>query len=160
MNTALTYTLIVTGLVAIVLLSLTIRRQLRTQREQRARQEAAAARLEQDAQEQQRYLIDSVRIIAGAVLNDERMTITEGCIRLKVLLDNLAPELHQHADFAVIDQVYAATSHIPFLEAWKALSREEQARFEREMAQVESEHESRVRQAMLALGTWPFESRQ
>jgi hypothetical protein len=160
MNTSLTYTLIVTGSVAIVLLSLLIRRQLRSQREQKAQRAAEAARLEQEAQAHRRYLIDSVRIISQAVLHDDKMTITEGCIRLKVLLDNLAPHLHQHEHFAVIEQVFDATRHIPFLDGWKALSRREQARFELEMAKIEAEHEPRVRKAMEALQTWPLEQLQ
>jgi type II secretory pathway pseudopilin PulG len=61
MNTSLTYTLIVTGSVAIVLLSLLIRRQLRSQREQKAQRAAEAARLEQEAQAHRRYLIDMTR---------------------------------------------------------------------------------------------------
>lgn len=160
MNPALTHTLIIIGLVAIVLLSLLIRRQLHTRRQFQARLKAEAARRAEEAQEHRRYLIDSIRIIAGAVLHDERMTLTEGCIRIKVLLDNLAPHLHQHEQFAVINRMFEATSHIPFLEAWKALSRQEQARFELEMARIEAEHETEVRRAMEALESWPLEQLQ
>jgi len=160
MNSVLVYSLIAIGLVAIVVLSLLIRRQLRSQREARNRQAEKAARLAAQAQEHHRYLVDSVRIIAGAVLHDEKMTLTEGCIRIKVLLDNLAPQLHQHETLAVINRVYAATSHIPFLEAWKALSREERAGFEREMAHIEAEHKDEVHRAMRALQTWPLERLQ
>lgn len=160
MSASLTYTLIAIGLVAIVLLSTLIYRQLKTARELREQQEQQAREYEQQAQEQRRYLIDSIRIIASAVLHDEKMTMTEGCIRVKVMLDNLAPHLHQHENFAVIERVYRATEHIPFLEDWKALSRTEKREYQKEMAQLEKEHGEQVRTAMTELQRYPLEQMQ
>ncbi|WP_432696772.1 DUF2489 domain-containing protein [Marinobacterium sp. YM272] len=160
MSASLTYTLIAIGLVAIVVLSVVIRRQLKTAREQREQQALQARELEQRAEEQRRYLIDSIRIIASAVLHDEKMTMTEGCIRVKVMLDNLAPHLHQHELFSVIERVYQATEHIPFLEDWKALSRDEKRSYQKEMAQLEKEHGEQVRQAMTELQSYPLEQMQ
>lgn len=157
MSSTLTYVLILSGLVAIVALSLVIRRQLRDLRAARELQEQQREKSEQSAREHRQYLIDSIRIISSAVIHDEKMTITEGCIRLKVLLDNLAPHLHQHADFAVIQRVYEATKHIPYLADWRALSRVEKARYELQMAQVEAEQGEAVERAMQALQTYPLE---
>ncbi len=160
MSSTLTYTLIGIGLAAIVLLSLQIRRQLRRQRQARQTQQAREQQLRQQAQEHRRYLVDSVRLIAAAVLNDEKMTLTEGCLRLKVLLDNLAPHLLQHQDFVVIERVYEATRHIPFLAEWKALSKVEQARYQLQMVQVEAEHVEAAEHAMRALQEYPLEQLQ
>lgn len=160
MSASLTYTLIAIGLVAIVILSVVIRRQLSSSRKLREEQAALARQHEQQAQEQRRYLIDSIRIIASAVLHDEKMTMTEGCIRVKVMLDNLAPHLHQHERFAVIERVYQATQHIPFLEDWKALSRSEKHEYQKEMEQLEKEHGEQVRAAMTELQSYPLEQMQ
>lgn len=160
MSASLTYTLIGVGLVAVVLLSFLIRRQLKAASALREQQEQQALELEQKAQEQRRYLIDSIRIIASAVLHDEKMTMTEGCIRIKVMLDNLAPHLHQHERFAVIERIYQATEHIPFLEDWKALSRDEKRDYQKEMSRLEQEHGEQVRAAMTELQSYPLEQMQ
>ena len=160
MNSTLTYTLIVIGLIAIVLLGLQIRRQLRRQRELKLAQQTRELELREQAREHRQYLVDSVRLVAAAVLNDEKMTLTEGCIRLKVLLDNLAPHLLQHQDFVVIERVYEATRHIPFLAEWKALSKVEQARYQLQMVQVEAEHVDAAEHAMRALQRYPLEQLQ
>ncbi|GGC04186.1 hypothetical protein GCM10011352_33010 [Marinobacterium zhoushanense] len=160
MSASLTYLLIAAGLIVILILSLVIRRQLLAQKHAREQEQQQRETLERDAREHRQYLIDSVRIIAAAVLHDDKMTMTEGCIRLKVLLDNLAPHLHQHEQFAVINRVFEATSHIPFLEQWRALSSAEKRRYEKEMAQVEKEQGEHVRHAMQALQTYPLEQMQ
>lgn len=156
MNPTLTYVLIATGLLAIGLLSLLIRRQL----QQRRAAQAAEAAYQQQAREHRQYLVDSIRLVAQAVLNDDKMTCTEGCIRLKVLLDNLAPHLHQHEDFAVIERIYAATRHIPYLQEWKALSRQEQARYQFEMVQLEAQHAAEIERAMHSLQRYPLDQLQ
>ncbi|KEA64582.1 hypothetical protein ADIMK_1035 [Marinobacterium lacunae] len=160
MSAPLTYLLIAVGLIVILMLSLVIRRQLRAQKQVREQHQQQQEKLERDAREHRQYLVDSVRIIASAVLHDEKMTMTEGCIRLKVLLDNLAPHLHQHEQFAVINRVFEATSHIPFLGEWRALSRSQKRQYEQEMAKIEEEQGSRVRDAMHALQQYPLEQLQ
>ncbi|MBS99977.1 MAG: hypothetical protein CMI01_15050 [Oceanospirillaceae bacterium] len=160
MNSQLLYLLIALGIALCAVLVALIRRQLRAQRERLDVQEQQRQKLEREAREHRDYLADSVRIIANAVLHDEKMTITEGCIRLKVLIENLAPHLLQHETFAVIGRVFDATKHIPFLDQWKALSRVEQARYELEMARVEAEHAEDVERAMQALKSYPLEQMQ
>lgn len=160
MSAPLTYLLIAAGLILILILSFVIRRQLRAQHQARVEQQRQRETLEREAREHRQYLIDSVRIIASAVLHDEKMTMTEGCIRLKVLLDNLAPHLHQHEQFAVINRVFEATAHIPFLEEWRALDTAQKRRYEKEMAQVERDQGESVRHAMRALQTYPLEQLQ
>jgi uncharacterized protein HemX len=86
MNSQLLYLLIALGIALCAVLVALIRRQLRAQRERLDVQEQQRQKLEREAREHRDYLADSVRIIANAVLHDEKMTITEGCIRLKVLI--------------------------------------------------------------------------
>lgn len=160
MSPFLTYALILIGLGAILFFSLVIRRQLKQQAIRRERNRVQRERVAREAREHRQYLVDSIRIIAAAVLHDEKMTITEGCIRLKVLLDNLAPHLHGHEQFAVIGRVFDATSHIPFLEEWRALDSARKREYEKEMNRVEREQGARVRDAMQALQSYPLEQLQ
>ncbi len=144
MSTTLIYSLIAAGLVAIVILSAIIVRQLsraRRQRERQAEREAAAvAALE----ERHQYLQDSIRLVAGAILHDEKMTLTEGCIRLKVLLENFRPQLLQQEAYAVITEVHDKTSHIPIKEEWQALPKKLKRSYEQEMRELEQQHQDAV----------------
>ncbi len=140
MSSTLIYSLIAAGLVAIVILSAVIVRQLgraRRQREEQARREAATmAALE----ERHQYLQESIRLVAGAILHDEKMTLTEGCIRLKVLLENFRPQLLQQQAYAVITEVHDKTSHIPIKEEWQALPKKLKRSYEQEMRALEAQH--------------------
>lgn len=144
MNSILIYSLIAIGLVAILILSAVIVRQLsraRVQREQQAEREAAAvAALE----ERHQYLQDSIRLVASAILHDEKMTLTEGCIRLKVLLENFRPQLLLQEAYAVITEVHDKTSHIPIKEEWQALPKKLKRSYEQEMRALEAEHQQAV----------------
>lgn len=160
MSTNLINALIGVGIIVCIGLIVVIVRQLKTRREHLKAQKAQADRLAEGARQHRRYLIDSIQLIAGAVLNDEKMTITEGCIRLKVLLDNLAPHLLKNPEFSVIETVYGKTEHIPFLEQWKALPDEAQEKYSREMAGVEATHRSAVTEAMRQLRDYPLEQMQ
>ncbi len=89
--------LIVIGLIVIVVLSYIIYRQLQTQKRLKLAQEQALAEAQRKAQEQRDYLLESVRVISMA-MRDDQCELAEGCIRLKVLIDHMAPFLHEHRD--------------------------------------------------------------
>ncbi|MBP0048609.1 DUF2489 domain-containing protein [Marinobacterium sp. AK62] len=144
MSTPLIYSLIVAGLVAIAILSLIIYRQLhraRAERTEQARREAAAI---EALEERHQYLQESIRLVAGAILHDDKMSMTEGCIRLKVLLENFRPQLLEQEAYAVITEVHDKTSHIPIKEEWKALPRKLQRSYEKEMRELEQQHETAI----------------
>lgn len=144
MSNTLIYSLIAIGLLAIVILSAVIHRQLsraRARQQQQAEREAAAlAALE----ERHQYLQESIRLVAGAILHDEKMTLTEGCIRLKVLLENFRPQLLQQEAYAVITEVHDRTSHIPIKEEWQALPKKLKREYQQEMEALEAEHQEAV----------------
>nr|WP_067291546.1 DUF2489 domain-containing protein [Marinobacterium profundum] len=145
------------GLVIIVALSWYIVTHLRALKEQRQQREAFQIQAETKAREQRQYLIDSIRVIARAMSEDEKMTLTEGSIRLKVLLDNLMPELHQNPDFEIISTHYEATRHIPFLKGWKSLERSQQRRFRQEMDVLEQQHRDGLLRAAAKLHEYPLD---
>ena len=160
MNDSILYGLSGLGLLVIVALSVYIVRQLGKLKEQRRQQEQNRQRLEEaksKAREQREYMIESIRVIARAMSEDERLTLTEGCIRLKVLIDNLKPEIHQDPDFEIIEQHYQATRHIPFLKEWRKLERREQRRYQHEMNRLESQNRSALLRAAEKLRQYPLE---
>lgn len=124
----------------------------------KSQQEASALEHASKAQEQKNYLIDSIRIISRSVV-DGQCPMTEGCIRLKVLIDNYSPLLHDQRDLHVIEIVYNKTSHIPTLEAWKQLSSKEKLLFQKEIDSLELEHAEEIRKAAEFLKDYPFEQR-
>jgi hypothetical protein len=144
------------GLVVIVALLVYIVRHLRQQRQRRLENEQRLEEIRNKGREQHQYLIDSVRVIARAMSEDEKMTLTEGCIRLKVLLDNLMPELHHNPDFEIIAIHYEATRHIPYLKEWKNLERSQQRRFQQEMNALEFKHKDALLLAAGKLQDYPL----
>lgn len=151
MSSELTYILILVGIAIIIALAVLIYKQLRAARVQR---EADAARLAKHAAEAQKnrdYLLESSKAIANAILHDDKITLTEGCIRLKVMIDNLDPQLHQHPDYGVFEEVYNRTSHIPILTDWRQLERKQQRAFEKEMREIERDCETRINEAVKRL---------
>ncbi|MFC6671296.1 DUF2489 domain-containing protein [Marinobacterium aestuariivivens] len=157
MSDEVLYVLIGVGLLVIAALAALIARQLRQQREQKAAQRQQLEEARNKAREQRQYLIDSIRVIARAMHDDEKLTLTEGCIRLKVLLDNLKPDLHRNPDFEIIERHYEATRHIPYLDAWRKLERTEQRRYQREMDSLESENRAALLLAAEKLCAYPLD---
>jgi hypothetical protein len=145
------------GLVIIAASSWYIVVHLRALRQQRQQREARQSQAEAKAREQRQYLIDSIRVIARAMSEDEKMTLTEGSIRLKILLDNLMPELHQNPDFAIISTHYEATRHIPYLEGWKSLELSQQRRYRQEMDVLEQQHRDALLRAAAKLHEYPLD---
>lgn len=147
MSTEITYFLILVGAVVIVALSLIIFRQVRTSKAIAKKQAQEQAQYAAEAAKQRDYVLDSSRLIATAILNDDKITLTEGCIRLKVMLDNINPQMHLTPEYSVFEEVYNRTSHIPFLTGWRELDRKQQRAFEKEMRALEQECEGRINQA-------------
>ncbi|MGH1461020.1 MAG: DUF2489 domain-containing protein [Neptuniibacter sp.] len=122
-------------------------------RQQKSQIEKAQKRYD----EKRAYLIESIHVISRAVGSDEKLTHTEACIRLTALLESLAPHLLQHADFAVIYEVYKRTEHIPIKQEWKKLTKQKQWTYQKEMARVESEFSDEVEQAAQRLAEYDFD---
>lgn len=151
MSNELTYALIFVGIFIIVVLASLIYKQLRSARLQREAHAASLERHAAEAAKNRAYLLESSKAIANAILTDDKITLTEGCIRLKVMIDNLNPQLHQHPEYGVFEEVYNRTSHIPILAGWRELERKEQRQYEKEMRMVERECEQRINSAAKAL---------
>jgi len=151
MGTELTYTLILIGIAIIIALVALIYKQLRAAAAQREADKERLAKHAAEAQKNRDYLLESSKAIANAILHDDKIALTEGCIRLKVMIDNLDPQLHQHPDYGVFEEVYNRTSHIPILTDWRQLERKQQRAFEKEMREIERECRARINTAVKRL---------
>lgn len=105
--------------------------------QRRKAQAAQVAELAQIASEKREKVNNSIQIIAQATLGDE-LTLTEASIRIAFLMDSLDVSEGVREEFSAFYQLREATSHIPYLDAWKQLSRKEQARFDLQRMQYEA----------------------
>ncbi|MBA4502856.1 DUF2489 domain-containing protein [Marinobacterium marinum] len=153
MSPVLIYSLIAVGVSAILILSFVIYRQLGQSRARRAEQAAREAKALAHFEERHRYLQDSIQRVAIAMLHDDKMTLSEGCIRLKVLLENFRPALLQQEAYAVITTVYDRTSHIPIKEEWQALPKKLKRSYEQEMRELEQQHHDAIQAAARELSS-------
>ncbi|RLU01099.1 DUF2489 domain-containing protein [Ketobacter sp.] len=124
----------------------------RQQAQMQQQLEQQRARSEQDRLD---YIHESLNVIASAVL-DNQCPITEGCIRMAVLLDNLPLDCDTKHRFSVVFEVYNATRHIPTHSQWKALERKHQRKFEQEMWALERKHNEAVMDVMAYVKGHPF----
>lgn len=136
MSETVIYSLIAIGVIAIIGLSIYIYRQYRFIKTKQAQQREQLARLEAQRQEKYTYVVDSLKILAHA-LQEEQVGPVEASIRIRSLLDYYDASLHQQAEYQVFDEVFRETEHIPILEAWKALDRKTRRKFERDIEQIE-----------------------
>lgn len=141
-------TTILTGLVLIVALAayaLHMWRRVWKQREQ----------LEGYKKEVSDKLAEDLKVLCGSLL-DEQMPWIEGCIRLKVILEHYNFELSHDEQYAVFQEVFVATEHIPTHEAWKALDKAEKRKHEQTFAALEEQFRTRsfaaARQLLQQLG--------
>lgn len=89
--------------------------------------------------EQRKRINRSIQIIAQGVLDDQ-LSLTEGAIRIKVLLDGLAVTPETQEAYIAFYHLAAATDHIPILENWKSLSTKKKMEYDNQRQQLESDH--------------------
>lgn len=96
---------------------------------------------------QMRSIIESITSIAKAMKHEQCPTI-EGCIRLKVLIDQLRLEDQLKNSFTIFYTVYDKTAHIPTHQGWKDLKTKEKMVHTKLMMEIESEYDSDIKQAV------------
>jgi len=146
------------ALLVLVLAVVTARLWWQVGQQKKAQQRLQQAQVERQAKVEQdriQYIYDSLNVIARAVLDDQ-CPITEGCIRMAVLMDNLSLDCDTKHRFAPIFTIYNATRHIPTHSNWKALERKQQRTFKQEMFALEREHADTVRELMAYVRDNPF----
>ncbi|BFM16135.1 hypothetical protein R50073_23180 [Maricurvus nonylphenolicus] len=113
---------------------------------QEAKREEEERLLAQKNAEQKLYRNRSIQALAQGVLEDQ-LTLTEGAIRIRVMLDGLDVNASVQEEFKAFYQLSDATKHIPILEEWKKLKLKQRVAFDKERQQLEADHKEFVEDA-------------
>ena len=148
----LQWVLIAAGVLLIVGLSVFIFRQWRRLRQHRR----AVERTRAFQAERRDSMIESIRILA-MTLEQEQVEPSEGCIRIKGLLDHVEPQLLQHSPYDVFQTMYEKTEHMPTHEARKQVDPKLIRRLDEERYALEAEHAEAIREAAVAIRYYPFD---
>jgi hypothetical protein len=97
----------------------------------------------------------SIKVLAQSML-DGQVELSEGCIRVKILLDHVAPLLHQDAAFSVFSTLYDALQHMPTHEARKQSDKQLVAQLDQERFKLEADYRTRILEASKALLNYVF----
>lgn len=147
----LQWSLIVAGLIASVLLVLFIVRQWRILRRARARERSQAAFHAQ----RRESIVDSLQVLAMAIEQDQ-VEYSEACLRIKGLLELVAPELLTQPPYQVFQDVHDQISHMPTHQARQDTDRKFVRKMDKERFAVEQQHADAIRRAATALRQHTF----
>lgn len=100
--------------------------------------------------ERDQALIQSIQIIATAMRTGD-CNLSEGCIRLRYLLDHLDPEQRLRPRLEAVYAHYEAIAHMPVREARKALKLSERNRLDREREILEAQNREAILAAIVIL---------
>lgn len=145
------YSTIIYSLMGIIVFALSIYlgivlNQLRLQKKQ---QDLVIEQLKEKEEKRLVYINESLRVISLAVTQDQ-CEISEGCIRIKNLLDELE-------DFRQLDQLsyfhtaYEDFKQFPFLDDRKALTKQERFKQDNKRFLFEEQHMQGIKQACAEL---------
>ncbi|RRJ84048.1 DUF2489 domain-containing protein [Aestuariirhabdus litorea] len=107
-------------------------------------------RIRELQQQQRQQLMEAIQIISLSMERQE-LNPTEGCIRLKVLLEKLDPELLQSPEYRVIEQIYERSRGFATHQARRALPSQERRHQDEAREALEAELKQEVHNAVLAL---------
>ncbi|KPP99234.1 DUF2489 domain-containing protein [Marinobacter sp. HL-58] len=142
----LQWTLIIAGLLVIALLVAFIARQFRTLQDSKKRQ----AKTEAFQRERRESMVESIRVLAMAVEEDQ-VEYSEACLRIKGLLDHVAPELLAESPYLVFQEVHDLIQHMPTHRARQETEGRFVEKMDRERLAVEEEHADAIRRAATAI---------
>jgi hypothetical protein len=103
---------------------------------------------QQDVQqkEQRDYLVNSIKVIATTMLDDQ-VELSEGCIRIKVLIDHFDASLHEVEAFKIFEQMYRDTEHMPTHQARKNTDKNFIHKLDQQRFALEKQHRESIRKA-------------
>ncbi len=151
MSATMQWILIALGLFAIVILALIIKRQWH----QLSHAKKAQERTRELQQERHAKMIESIRILAMTI-EQEQVEPSEGCIRIKGLLDHVAPELLSRKPYEVFQVIYEKTEHMPTHEARRQTDPKIIRELDEERFALEREYATEIREAAMAIRVYPF----
>ena len=110
------------------------------------KQQSEAVERETQRLQQRQDASRGIQILAGALVREE-VTLTEGCMRIAYLLTQVDDKARQKQEYSVFFQLAEATAHIPVLEAWQELSKQQQRAYNKERANTEEAFQEFVLEA-------------
>ncbi|TDT44505.1 uncharacterized protein DUF2489 [Halospina denitrificans] len=150
----LQWTLIAVGVVAIAVLIYVIQRHWRRLSQFRKAQEHT-----RELQQRRRdSMIESIRILARTI-EEEQVEPSEGCIRIKGLLDHVAPDLLSQKPFNVFQTIYEKTEHMPTHDARRQADPKLISRLDEERFALEAEYADHIQEAAVAIRFHRFEEK-
>ena len=142
---------ILAGSIVSVLLVVFIHRQIINLK----RIETTKKNLQQRTEATRAHVISSIKLLARCILADQ-VEFSEACIRIKVLLDNLAPDIHREPEYAIFNEIYESTSHMPTHEARKKVDRRFLFKLDKQRWELEARNEADIRKAAKKLLSHPL----
>ncbi len=118
--------------------------------------ETAQRNQDQIKKQKRKEVIESIKIIALCII-EEQVDLSEGSIRIKVLLDHIAPILHDQAPFNVFSIMYDATEHMPTHGARKRADKALIRKLDAERFELEKNHKDAIIEASKALRDYSFQ---
>jgi hypothetical protein len=106
---------------------LLLNRQIR-RRKQETELQLAAAR---------QQLNESIQIICKALLA-EQVGYAEACLRISKLMDQLSVDADAREEFIAFDKLAQAVEHIPILDAWRQLPKQQKREYSTHIEQQEA----------------------
>lgn len=147
----LQWTLIIAGLLAIAALIAFIVRQSRLLSLSQRRDDKNRAFREKRRQS----MVESIQVIAMAVEEDQ-VEYSEACLRLKGLLDHVAPELLERSPYRIFREVSDQLQHMPTHRARQATDTRFIEKMDQERLALEKQHADTIRRAATALRQHAF----
>lgn len=135
MNLEATLLLTLGALIIVVLGAYAVHLYLKLQA-QKAKKKQQEQMLSAELATRRDHYRNSIRVICSAIV-EEQVSLTEGAIRISMLVSQLELAEQEKNDFQVFFQLTEATSHIPILEQWKDLNKMEKLRYDQEREKLE-----------------------
>lgn len=104
--------------------------------------------IEQLRLQREQSILESVRILAKAVLT-QQCEVSEGCIRIKNLLDAISFEMSD--SLKPINDLYDEIKHFDYLDARNKLSKQERFNQDKERFKIEDRHAPNFKNACKAI---------
>lgn len=121
--------------------------------QQRAAREQANTQLARELEAKESDARQSVRIIARALVQKD-LTETEAAMRIAWLSQQIKLSDTEAQQISVFQQLAQATSHLPILDDWKALSKSDKRRLNRERESIESNYREFIQLSAVELTTF------
>ncbi|MDX1635404.1 MAG: DUF2489 domain-containing protein [Marinobacter sp.] len=142
----LQWALILIGLAVIILLAVFIIRQYRVVQAGKKR----AARNEAFAAERKENMVESIKVLAMAIEQDQ-VEYSEACLRIKGLLDHVAPDLLAQTPYRIFQEMHDHIQHMPTHRARQETDHRFVQKMDRERFALEEKHGDSIRRAATAI---------